>query len=361
MFRKSMELVVVAMIVVACSVGHNDTPGVVPSDTVGVATRVPVSAGTKTPDLRAMPTSSDEPTATNGRWRYVSMEDGLCTDWPLFIGGFWIGTGGDTMCSISAMGETVTSPDGVRIVAANQFPPNGGLEIATEDHICPRPFGEWHCTQEIAGISMRGVNQLLPLEAEAVYRFDDRVMLRSGDLYDLNAVIGGQGVRSTWMAISGSRQGEANPKAEIWVGTEHHGLIVIEVESGGTRRYGISEGIPSNEIRDVQAERCPKICDFRDIWVATSGGVANWNGVAWRTFTVENGLPTNDVRGIVIVGRDDVWAATGAGAAHFDGQRWQDINQGIPETDLTGAILMDQTSIGFGTRGNGILVYDYEP
>ena len=362
MFQASMKCLSVAILVTACSMGPQTTPTTTSIRATDVA--IQTSPSVTASSLGATDTSpmNGTPPGLGGHhWSFLTTQDGLCTDWPLFIGGTWIGTGGASICSVLALSETVTSPDEARVTSASQFPPNGGLEIATETGVCSYSFGEWRCVQEIAGTAMQGVRQILPLETEAVYRFDDRVMLQSGHLFDLKAMVGEADVRSTWMAISGSRQGGVSPAAELWIGTERQGIIVIDVATGESRRYQVADGLPSQEIRDVQAEQCPKLCDYRDVWVATSGGVANWDGSEWHVYTSESGLPTNDVRGLVIWRRNDVWAATGAGVGRFDGQGWAVVDNGIPELDLTGTIGMGPERVGFGTRGHGILVYEIGP
>lgn len=93
----------------------------------------------------------------------------------------------------------------------------------------------------------------------------------------------------------------------------------------GTWRFvTTADGLPSDVIRDVLPEQCPRPCQTRNVWVATGNGVAHWDGVQWTAYTTADGLPSPDVRGVTwAADGTTLWAATAQGAAYFDEQAWQ--------------------------------------
>ena len=184
----------------------------------------------------------------------------------------------------------------------------------------------------------------------------------SSTTYPISEIVGDAQARPTWISVSGEDFGGYSPTPEIWVGTNGHGVVVIQPGTGNIRRYTTADGLPSNTIRDVEAEHCPKFCDFRDVWIATNGGVGHWDGTSWTAYTVANGLPSDDVRGVAFVQRNVVWAATAHGAAYFDGRTWQAFTSadGLPVEDLQGVIWRN-FNVWFNTLGQGLVTFKVQP
>ncbi len=299
----------------------------------------------------------------HGEWRNITTADGLCTNTPLFIGSNFIGTGTTQMCYLGDNGWiTVQVPQGTRVTAANRFPPGGGWEVATDNGHCDVPSGEWECQSVAAGFPYSNIKAIVPLVSQSVYMLTDSVVF-SSTTYRISEIVGDAQARPTWISVSGGFFGSDFPTPEIWVGTNGSGVVVIQPATGNIRRYTTADGLPSNTIRDVEAaERCPKFCDFRDIWIATDGGVGHWDGTAWTAYTVANGLPSNDVRGVSPVQRGVVWAATASGAAYFDGQAWRAFTRadGLPFDDLQG-VTGGGDSMWFNTLGHGLVTFKIQP
>jgi len=55
------------------------------------------------------------------------------------------------------------------------------------------------------------------------------------------------------------------------------------------RLYGVEDGLPSSEIHDIQQD-----ADGR-LWLATRGGIANYDGLSWRNFGMAEGLSWADM------------------------------------------------------------------
>ncbi len=336
--------------------------GTVPTPTVAPTMALPATAS----PTMVPPTATVTPTVATasspkmqGTWRFITTADGLCTDWPLFIGGEFIGTGTQTFCS-SRTNFALKVPQGTRVVAANRFPPGGGIMAATDDGICTQAFGAWECQTYSDTFPYRGIHGIVPLGPDPIFMLPDAVVYHDR-VYSIPALTDAADALPTWMAASGEVFAAGLPAPEIWVGTNRYGLVVIRAETGESRRYTTENGLPSNAIRDVLPEYCPKPCRTRNVWVATDAGVAHWDGAQWKTYTTADGLPSPDVRGLTWGGDGTtLWAATAEGAAYLDGQVWLAFTaaDGLPEEDLTGANFYQGATVAFGTRGKGLLIFD---
>lgn len=290
-----------------------------------------------------------------GEWRLITSAEGLCTDTPLFIGSDFIGTGTTKICYFTGdRWVTVDVPQGSRVNAANRFPPGGGWEVATDVGICAFPFGEWKCQTTAERFPYAEIKSLDPF---GVYMLTDTVACRP-ELYRIPDIMGDAAARPTWISVSGEFFGEGYLTPEIWIGTNGYGVVVVQPATKNIKRYTSADGLPSNTVRDVETEGCPKFCDFRDVWIATDGGVGHWDGTRWTAYTTADGLPANDVRGVAPIQRNVVWAATAKGAAYFDGQAWQAFTlvDGLPVEDLQG-VTGGHGGIWFNTLGHGLVMF----
>jgi hypothetical protein len=311
---------------------------------------------TQTPYVTSTPIPASQ---MRGEWRRITTADGLCTDWPLFIGSWYIGTGTTTVCyTTSSSGNeitwlTTTVPLGTRVTAVDKFPTDGSALYATDagacwhgGHECQAP-DERYPYKDIRRIDQIVVDPVLMLSKAVVYK---------EQVYSVPEIVGAEDAYPTWIAVSGVTYGGVVP--EIWVGTNGYGVVVIQPGTESLTRYATADGLPGNLVRDISTEKCPKYCDFRDIWVATDNGVGHWDGQQWTAYTTADGLPSNDVRGVASNQRNTVWIATAGGVAYFDGQSWQAFTHenGLPEGDLNG-VLFRGDEIWFSTRGSGLLVF----
>jgi hypothetical protein len=320
---------------------------------------------TPTPDAPT-PTQTPYVTSTSipasqmrGEWRRITTADGLCTDWPLFIGSWYIGTGTTTVCyTTSSSGNeitwlTTTVPLGTRVTAVDKFPTGGSALYATDAGAC------WHggdeCQAPDERYPYKDIRRIDQIVVDPVLMLSKAVVYKE-QVYSIPEIVGAEDAYPTWIAVSGVTYGGVVP--EIWVGTNGYGVVVIQPGTESLTRYATADGLPGNLVRDISTEKCPKYCDFRDIWVATDNGVGHWNGQQWTAYTTADGLPSNDVRGVASNQRNTVWIATAGGAAYFDGQSWQVFTRdnGLPEGDLNG-VLCRGDEIWFSTRGSGLLVF----
>jgi hypothetical protein len=297
-----------------------------------------------------------------GEWRRITTADGLCTDWPVFIGVWYIGTGTTTVCySTVSVDETTwptrTVPLGTRVTAVGKFPPGGGEMYATDAGVCWYDGYDWECQTSAEGYPYEDIQRIDHIVVDPVLMLTDAVVYQE-QVYSIPEIVGIEDARPTWIAVSGEMSYGYGLVPEIWVGTSGYGIVVIQPGTGAVLHYTTSDGLPGNSIRDISAESCPKYCDFRDVWVATDNGVGHWDGQRWMAYTTADGLPSNDVRGVTSSQKGTVWVATGSGAAYFDGQSWQAFTHenGLPEGDLNG-VMVRGSEVWFSTRGSGLLVF----
>jgi ligand-binding sensor domain-containing protein len=108
----------------------------------------------------------------------------------------------------------------------------------------------------------------------------------------------------------------------IWAGGPD-GLVEI----GDSGRIDHTPQLPNASVRDLAVDA------HGSIWVATSGGLARWNQDAWRSYTRQDGLPSDVVWAVHADSRGGIWIGTyGAGAARFDGETFRRLNSshGLP-------------------------------
>lgn len=343
-------------------------PAVLPTAQPPAPTAAPVD--TITPAATAVPPTAVPPIP--GEWRRVTPVEGLCSEWPVLIGLWFIGSGGTTFCypdgPLDAAGTAwvrMTVPIGTRVTAAVKFPPGGGLVVATDAGPCvywpgqqPGAEGSWECRTAADGFPHTDIRGMVNLGIKAVYMLPDSVALLAdvfeapGQLYSIPEITGAAEARPTWIA------GIQDPAEEIWVGTNGYGVAVIDAASGMVRRYTAADGLPDDTVRDVASTSSGKMGPGYPVWVATAAGVGRWDGQRWTAYTTADGLPSNDVRGVSAAGPGTAWAATAGGAAYFDGTAWFAFTpeNGLPEGELKG-VLVTAYGAWFSTRGSGLIVF----
>jgi diguanylate cyclase (GGDEF)-like protein len=96
-----------------------------------------------------------------------------------------------------------------------------------------------------------------------------------------------------------------------------------------------------------------------DLWVATyGGGVArrSESDGSWRAYDHVDGLPSDNVRGILVDAAGTVWAATVRGLGRYDGTRWSTLDErdGLPTPSITSLAAGADGTVWFGMDGGGL-------
>jgi hypothetical protein len=86
-----------------------------------------------------------------------------------------------------------------------------------------------------------------------------------------------------------------------------------------------------------------------NVWAAAEkGGVLMFDGTKWNSYTMQDGLPTNESFGLTIDKDDNVWVGTWHGVARFDGKEWT-----VPYSEGHGTIYNNHVhAIAFDAEGN---------
>ncbi len=91
-------------------------------------------------------------------------------------------------------------------------------------------------------------------------------------------------------------------------------------------------------------------------------GVARFDGSTWKTYTVDDGLPSVTVNALAVDTTGAVWAATPSGAARFDGEKWLTLtpdNSGLKSEIVTTVGVAPDGTIWFG-GWDWIASFDYD-
>ncbi|KAB2962049.1 MAG: hypothetical protein F9K18_10360, partial [Thermoanaerobaculia bacterium] len=114
--------------------------------------------------------------------------------------------------------------------------------------------------------------------------------------------------------------------------------------------YRAEDGLPATQIWSVLQDR------RGFLWVATSWGLARFDGREFSTLSVPEGLPSANVRTLLESPEGEIWIGTNAGLARYDGHRITSY-RGRPELDSTvwAAALDRHGQAWFGTDA-GLLV-----
>ena len=114
--------------------------------------------------------------------------------------------------------------------------------------------------------------------------------------------------------------------------------------------YGVEDGLIDDRVSDLLLDR------HGNLWVATQGGLACFDGSTFQTFTTEDGLPSNRIHCLLEDSQGHLWLGTDGGVVHYDGQLFQTIKSSHIGPVLK--ILEDRDgAFYFGTAQNTLVRY----
>ncbi|AXK71371.1 response regulator [Lysobacter sp. TY2-98] len=135
-----------------------------------------------------------------------------------------------------------------------------------------------------------------------------------------------------------------------WAGVVRAGLP----ETPRPRQYTVADGLPSNRINGIAQDRSGYL------WIATSDGLARFDGVGFRIWRVEQGLHDNFVWTVHVDAGDRVWIGTRtAGLAVLDAARehftWYDrATPNVGGVEVWSIASTRDGSLWFGTADAGL-------
>ena len=182
----------------------------------------------------------------------------------------------------------------------------------------------------------------------------------------------------------------ADDRGGIWIGSNGGG--VTHWREGEMRQYGSAEGLTNRHVWAVHADRggrvwagtwgdglfclagerferppgaevLPRVIRaiYEDaggrLWLGTQGGLAVWEGSAWRVYTQKDGLSSDEVRALAEDGVGGMWVGTGGGGVNrFRGGRFEAIRRGdgLPADEVTSLLAEAGGVLWVGTRGGGL-------
>jgi ligand-binding sensor domain-containing protein/serine phosphatase RsbU (regulator of sigma subunit) len=100
------------------------------------------------------------------------------------------------------------------------------------------------------------------------------------------------------------------------------GLLPASAQKVAFKNYTIQNGLPQNTVNGI--------CQDTDgyIWFATQVGVARFDGYDFQYYTISNGLPHNYVNCLLAARNGHVWFGTEGGIADFNGTEFRIYEEG---------------------------------
>jgi ligand-binding sensor domain-containing protein/tRNA A-37 threonylcarbamoyl transferase component Bud32 len=132
--------------------------------------------------------------------------------------------------------------------------------------------------------------------------------------------LGGGALQPGWTSFTNSNSVTdlALQDGYLWAGGDG-GLVRWDLQDGDYRKFGVTDGLPSNRVNDLLVD------PVGILWVATDAGVGRFDGESWRTFDETDGLDTQWVQSLAVDDEGHIWAGTAYGEQGlnvYDGTRW---------------------------------------
>ena len=91
------------------------------------------------------------------------------------------------------------------------------------------------------------------------------------------------------------------------------------------KNYGKNDGLPSNVVYTMCQDKTGYL------WIGTDAGVSRYNGEVFETFTIEDGLPSNDVLHAFCDSKNRIWFVTYSNKIcyFFNGKIWNQNNDSL--------------------------------
>jgi hypothetical protein len=246
-------------------------------------------------------------------------------------------------------GDTFTAADGTLYVACNNLfrfdqstatwqavPLVESGDFALFDRIVQDPQGDiWAISSEqilvFDPISNRAIGRYTPQEAvgEQAFPTDGAAFASDGTLYLGGFNLGG----SALLSFDGERWTAHGTPEDMGVESFAHPNALL-VDSAGrvvVASAGVVYTFDDGRLRELVPSSLSVPTDIRELlelpngelWMASSNGIAVWDGSAVRTIGREQGLLSLAINDLALDASGRVWAATDYGLAVQQGDTWQ--------------------------------------
>ncbi|MCP5054089.1 MAG: hypothetical protein GY940_43380 [bacterium] len=132
--------------------------------------------------------------------------------------------------------------------------------------------------------------------------------------------------------------------------------------------YSELEGLPGPWVYDVAQGRSG------EMWFTTGSGIARYDGISWKTFTLRDGLPVLSFLKLAVDRQGKVWALSnsprgGFAVVYYDGLAWRALPRvkepALLTVNVTEFRLIPQTGnpmpiLAVGTQNHGLFLWDGE-
>ena len=147
-------------------------------------------------------------------------------------------------------------------------------------------------------------------------------------------------------------------RGRLWFGSQVGG--VARFDGQAFKVYTERNGLAGNAIH------CIAVDQRGNVWLGShGGGISRFDGEKFHTFTMEDGLPSNWVQSVAVDHRGHVWIGTGgidgtaAGVGRYDGASWAivELDETLRQNTVNAIFEDSRQHIWFGSNA-GLLRYD---
>jgi sugar lactone lactonase YvrE len=138
------------------------------------------------------------------------------------------------------------------------------------------------------------------------------------------------------------------------------GVFKIDPINNTLTKYTMEDGLPNNDIRSVA------VAGDGALWFGTKGyGATRFDGENWNTYTIDDGLADNYVMTMATSPDGALWFGTfeyDGGVSRYDGETWITYTEddGLAEKYVMDIAISPDGTLWFGTYTQGISKFDGE-
>jgi ligand-binding sensor domain-containing protein len=156
------------------------------------------------------------------------------------------------------------------------------------------------------------------------------------------------------------------PNGTVWVGTEK-GVSRFNGETW--QEYSVADGLAGNYTNAIAFGKDDTVWfgakEIQDSSGYHLGGITRFDGNTWETYTLKQGLGSNDIYDLYVDDDGVLWAGTRVGLFSFDGQTWQPgISSGrsdqTEDAKIWDLAKSTENALWFLAGNGGIIRFDYE-
>ncbi len=140
---------------------------------------------------------------------------------------------------------------------------------------------------------------------------------------------------------------------DILLGT--YGEGIIRYQDDEFSQFTEDDGLANNTVMALERGK------DGSVWIATYGGLSQFNGNGFTNYTIQDGLPHNGILDVLVDNSGELWVATFGGVARFTKSGFESITvkEGLPD-EVCYFIEQDDRGIFWIGTNKGVVRFDYE-